>query len=282
MRAASRPRRLPTDRTSDRVAHPRPSAMAGGPWYGHRRRANPGHLAAVQTALSKATPSAMRGTRVSIGPEYAWPSTTISALPAGPPRTCWHRWQFRRPSQGAAPRPQRRVAEYPGGYDGRVGSLTWPLRLFSVRLEILVVSAVGRLRCAQWFSSRRTSRNRSVVAGFFIPIAIRQRKECETSMKNHEVPALMGRPAFGLPKPHGWTLERTLHLMAGTAVLSTLALGRAHSPRWRVVTGFVGANLLLDAAVGWCPTSLLLHRLGIPTAGERAMRSGGTASQTQQ
>lgn len=138
MRAASRPRRLPTDRTSDRVAHPRPSAMAGGPWYGHRRRANPGHLAAAQTALSKATPSAMRGTRVSIGPEYAWPSTTISALPAGPPRTSWHRWQFRRPSQGAAPRPQRRVAEYPGGYDGGVGSLTWPLRLFSVRLEILV------------------------------------------------------------------------------------------------------------------------------------------------
>ena len=37
-----------------------------------------------------------------------------------------------------------------------------------------------------------------------------------------------------------------------------------------VLTGFVGANLLLDAAVGWCPTSLLLHRVGILTAAERS------------
>ena len=29
-------------------------------------------------------------------------------------------------------------------------------------------------------------------------------------------------------------------------------------------------SLLLDAAVGWCPASLVLHRLGVPTAGERA------------
>ncbi|WP_407685352.1 YgaP-like transmembrane domain [Mycobacterium sp. HUMS_1102779] len=35
-----------------------------------------------------------------------------------------------------------------------------------------------------------------------------------------------------------------------------------------ILTGFVGVNLLLDTAVGWCPTSLPLHRLGVPTAAE--------------
>lgn len=79
--------------------------------------------------------------------------------------------------------------------------------------------------------------------------------------------------AFGMPRLQGWTLERTIHLLAGSVVLATLVLGRQHSARWRTLTGFVGANLLLDAAVGWCPTSVLLHRLGVPTATERTLRS---------
>ncbi|MBS4729301.1 DUF2892 domain-containing protein [Mycobacterium sp. SM1] len=73
-----------------------------------------------------------------------------------------------------------------------------------------------------------------------------------------------------MPKPQGWTLERIEHLLAGTVVLTTLALGRKHSGRWRMLTAFVGANLLLDAAAGWCPTGVVLHRLGVPTAAERA------------
>ncbi|MDI3315230.1 MAG: DUF2892 domain-containing protein [Mycobacterium sp.] len=78
------------------------------------------------------------------------------------------------------------------------------------------------------------------------------------------------RGAFGMPKPQGWTLERIEHLMAGAVVLTTLTLGRKYSSRWRLMTAFVGANLLLDAAVGWCPTGVVLHRLGVPTAAERA------------
>ncbi len=73
-----------------------------------------------------------------------------------------------------------------------------------------------------------------------------------------------------MPRPQGWTIERVVSLMAGSMILATLTLGHTRSPRWRILTGFVGANLLLDAAVGWCPTSLLLHRLGVPTAAERA------------
>lgn len=82
--------------------------------------------------------------------------------------------------------------------------------------------------------------------------------------------AAIERGAFGMPRPQGWTLERTIHLVAGGVILVSLALGRRFSARWTILTGFVGANLLLEAAVGWCPTSVLLHRLGIPTAVERA------------
>lgn len=87
------------------------------------------------------------------------------------------------------------------------------------------------------------------------------------------------RSGLGLPRPEGWPLERVLHLMAGTMVLSTLALGRLHCPRWRILTGFVGANLLLDVTVGWCPASLLLRRLGLRTAVERAMNASDVRGQ---
>ena len=62
----------------------------------------------------------------------------------------------------------------------------------------------------------------------------------------------------------GWTIERVVPLLAGTMVLASLALTVAFSLWWLLLTGFVGANLLLFGAVGWCPASLLLHRLGVP------------------
>ncbi|MCV7236370.1 hypothetical protein BST20_24400 [Mycobacterium branderi] len=73
-----------------------------------------------------------------------------------------------------------------------------------------------------------------------------------------------------MPRPQGWPLERVVGLMAGTVVLASLALGRRHSARWRILTALVGANLLLNAAAGWCPMSVVLHRVGVPTAAERA------------
>lgn len=75
----------------------------------------------------------------------------------------------------------------------------------------------------------------------------------------------------GLQRPEGWTIERVVSLMAGAVVLRTLVLGRERSRRWRLLTGFVGANLIMDAAVGWCPSSVMLHRLGVPTAAEDAL-----------
>lgn len=65
-------------------------------------------------------------------------------------------------------------------------------------------------------------------------------------------------------------LEKVLNLLAGSVVLTSLTLARRGRPRWRVLTGFVGANLLLSGVVGWCPTSLLLHRLGLRSTCELA------------
>ncbi|TXI55061.1 YgaP family membrane protein [Mycolicibacter arupensis] len=79
------------------------------------------------------------------------------------------------------------------------------------------------------------------------------------------------RTTFGIPQPSGWPLERVLHLIAGTIVLTSLTLGQLLDGRWRILTAFVGANLLFDAMVGWCPAKLLLHRLGINTTFERAL-----------
>ncbi|MEB3063254.1 MULTISPECIES: YgaP family membrane protein [Mycobacteriaceae] len=89
---------------------------------------------------------------------------------------------------------------------------------------------------------------------------------------SHDAPPTR-RMTFGIPQPAGWPLERVLHLMAGIIVLTSLTLGQLLDGRWRILTAFVGANLLLDAMVGWCPAKLLLHRLGIATTFERALRS---------
>jgi hypothetical protein len=62
----------------------------------------------------------------------------------------------------------------------------------------------------------------------------------------------------------GWTIERVVPLLGGSIVLTSLTLARRHSTRWRALTGFVGANLVLYGAVGWCPASLLMGRMGLP------------------
>lgn len=67
-----------------------------------------------------------------------------------------------------------------------------------------------------------------------------------------------------LPRHHGWTIERIVPLLGGTVVLLSVALVLAFSAWWLILTAFVAANLLLYSAVGWCPMSLLLQRLGIP------------------
>lgn len=80
------------------------------------------------------------------------------------------------------------------------------------------------------------------------------------------------RGLIGMPKPQGWAIERIVSLLAGLGVIVSLGLARRWSNRWRLLAGFVGVNLVLDGTVGWCPVSLMLHRLGVPSASERSRR----------
>ncbi|MFC9786974.1 DUF2892 domain-containing protein [Rhodococcus sp. NPDC127528] len=66
-----------------------------------------------------------------------------------------------------------------------------------------------------------------------------------------------------LPRHQGWTVERVVPLMAGVMVLLSLILTLAFSPWWLLLTGFVGANLVFYAVVGWCPASLAMERVGL-------------------
>lgn len=80
--------------------------------------------------------------------------------------------------------------------------------------------------------------------------------------------------SFTPPRAPGWPLERVLHLMAGTVVLTSAVLVYLFGPWWLILTVFVGLSLLLDAFAGWCPASLVLYRLGVRTSAECGMQRG--------
>lgn len=61
-----------------------------------------------------------------------------------------------------------------------------------------------------------------------------------------------------------WYIRRVLFLLAGTFTLLGTVLAAFVSPWFLLLPALVGANQLLMVAVGWCPMSLLLGRLGVP------------------
>ncbi len=60
-----------------------------------------------------------------------------------------------------------------------------------------------------------------------------------------------------------WPLQRILFLLAGTVTLSGIILGVFVNHWFLLLPTLAGANQLLMVAVGWCPMSVLLTRLGI-------------------
>jgi hypothetical protein len=48
------------------------------------------------------------------------------------------------------------------------------------------------------------------------------------------------------------SLEHMIRAVAGTFILTSLALGWLVSPYWFLFTAFVGANLLQSAFTKWC------------------------------
>lgn len=56
------------------------------------------------------------------------------------------------------------------------------------------------------------------------------------------------------------TTESSVRLLAGTAVLLSVALTVTCSPWWLVLTVFVGLNLAQSAVTGFCPAEKVLRR----------------------
>ena len=68
----------------------------------------------------------------------------------------------------------------------------------------------------------------------------------------------------------GWPMQRVLFLLAGTVTLAGVLLTVTVSAWFVLVPALVGLNQLLMVALGWCPMSLLLTRLGV-TAARRSL-----------
>jgi hypothetical protein len=70
------------------------------------------------------------------------------------------------------------------------------------------------------------------------------------------------------------TIERYLRSIAGTFVLTSLALGYFVSPWFFLFTAFVGANLLQSGFSNKCPMMWLLRTIGVPGEQPPQRRAG--------
>ena len=73
------------------------------------------------------------------------------------------------------------------------------------------------------------------------------------------------------------TVDRWVHVFAGTFILLSLALGVDGSPLfvsrwWLAFTAFVGANLLQSGFTNFCLLSSILKRLGVPASAAAGAR----------
>jgi hypothetical protein len=59
------------------------------------------------------------------------------------------------------------------------------------------------------------------------------------------------------------TVDNWLHLIAGTIVMASVALGAFVSPWWLLLTAFVGLNLFQSAFTRWCPMMSILRACGV-------------------
>jgi hypothetical protein len=62
-------------------------------------------------------------------------------------------------------------------------------------------------------------------------------------------------------------LENVIRALAGTMILTSLALAHFVHPNWIWLTVFVGANLLQSAFTGFCPAENVLRKLGVGKGG---------------
>ena len=59
-----------------------------------------------------------------------------------------------------------------------------------------------------------------------------------------------------------------VHLVAGTFILASLALGTWVHPYWYFFTAFVGANLFQYGITKFCPMAAIVKKMGVPECRE--------------
>ena len=59
------------------------------------------------------------------------------------------------------------------------------------------------------------------------------------------------------------TVDRWLHLIAGSFIVASVALGWFVSPWFFLFTAFVGLNLFQSAFTRWCPMMAILRAVGV-------------------
>jgi hypothetical protein len=62
-------------------------------------------------------------------------------------------------------------------------------------------------------------------------------------------------------------MENAIRALAGSLVLTSLALAHCVNPNWTWLAVFVGANLLQSAFTKFCPAELVLSKLGVGKGG---------------
>lgn len=68
-------------------------------------------------------------------------------------------------------------------------------------------------------------------------------------------------------------LENAIRILAGTMVLTSLALAHWVNEAWLLLAAFVGVNLIQSAFTGFCPAEKIFIRLGIGAKGEKCCGS---------
>ncbi len=58
------------------------------------------------------------------------------------------------------------------------------------------------------------------------------------------------------------SIDRIVMLFAGVVVLLSVVMSQLHHVYWLILTGFVGANLMIAALTGFCPLAKILKALG--------------------
>lgn len=67
-------------------------------------------------------------------------------------------------------------------------------------------------------------------------------------------------------------MENAIRILAGTMVLTSLALAHWVNPWWLLLAAFVGVNLIQSAFTGFCPAEKILRKLGVGKDGSSCCR----------